>query len=84
MKYRKKPVVVEAFRLGYDDIPEWFLNRPNIYFEEDPEWGLRAFMVCRGDNLKGFEGDYIIRGTRNEVYPCPKRTFEEVYEEVTE
>ena len=26
MKYRKKPVEVEAFRYGYDDEPEWFFN----------------------------------------------------------
>ena len=26
MKYRKKPVEVEAFRYGYDDEPEWFFS----------------------------------------------------------
>jgi len=24
MKYRKKPVVIEAFRMGIDPIPDWF------------------------------------------------------------
>ena len=25
-KYRKKPVVIEAFRLGVDSIPDWFMD----------------------------------------------------------
>ena len=27
MKYRKKPVVIEAFRLGIDYIPDWFMDK---------------------------------------------------------
>lgn len=27
MKYRKKPVVIEAFQLGIDCIPDWFMDK---------------------------------------------------------
>lgn len=37
-KYRKKPIEIEAFRLGIDFIPDWFManfqeNEPNKAFE---------------------------------------------------
>jgi hypothetical protein len=25
-KYRKKPVVIEAFKMGIDPIPDWFME----------------------------------------------------------
>ena len=33
MKYRKKPVIVEAFQFGVDDMPNWFL------LDERVVWG---------------------------------------------
>lgn len=27
MKYRKKPIVIEAFRLGIDCIPDWCMKK---------------------------------------------------------
>ena len=28
MKYRKKPVIIDAFRIGYDKVmPDWFMDR---------------------------------------------------------
>lgn len=26
MKFRKKPVVIEAFQLGIDNMPDWFMD----------------------------------------------------------
>ena len=34
-------------------------------------------------NMKVNDGDYIIRGTHGEFYPCRQDIFEENYEEVT-
>ena len=30
MKYRKKPVIVEAFQFGVDDMPNWFLSDERV------------------------------------------------------
>ena len=27
MKFRKKPIVIEAFQMGIDNIPDWFMNK---------------------------------------------------------
>lgn len=81
MKYRKKPVVVEAFRLWFDPYPEWF-------FDE-----LRAGRLCMDKyvgirtlegEMKAYKGDYIIRGVKGEIYPCKADIFEATYEKVEE
>ena len=78
MKYRKKPVEVEAFRFGYDDEPEWFFNFGMVKDIKDE--------YCIIGNLEGDmrenRGDYIIKGLRGELYPCKPDIFEKSYEKV--
>jgi hypothetical protein len=33
MKYRKKPVVIEAFRFGFDDEPKWLYLEKHIIYQ---------------------------------------------------
>jgi hypothetical protein len=88
-KYLKKPIVVEAFRLGYDDIPDWFtegLNRgKSILFQYSEDGNIKteaAIKTLEGTMLAG-HGDFIIKGIRGECYPCKPDIFEATYEEVT-
>lgn len=83
MKYRKKPVVVEAWKLyGGEKMPNWY--------EEALISGAVRECVGRGiieiDTLEGThrakDGDYIIRGVAGELYPCKPDIFEQTYEEV--
>lgn len=84
MKYRKKPVVIEAFK--------WEGNMNNI-----PEWAHEGFdnkvMNFRGNDmgvyietLEGAHyanvGDYIIQGIKGELYPCKPDIFEQTYDAV--
>ena len=88
MKYRKKPVVIEAFKLNsrgligeelfWDAVSE---NRIIIYnfgknYPQDA-W-------CEIKTLEGImvakTGDYIIRGVEGEFYPCKPDIFEKTYE----
>ncbi len=75
MKYRKKPVVIEAFRLGYDETPSWIVDGENI--------SLDRFEI---DTLEGtmtaLRGDYIIKGVKGELYPCKADIFEATYDKV--
>ena len=84
MKYRKKPIIVEAFQWtgGPDqaDDPEWFA--------EQIKAGDVAFVVG-GMIIKTPQkpivvdaGDYIIRGIKGEIYPCKPDVFEATYEPV--
>ncbi len=78
MKYRKKPVEVEAFRYGYDDEPEWFLNSRMV---KDIQNEYCTICTLEGD-MRGNRGDYIIKGLRGELYPCKPDIFEKSYEKV--
>ena len=96
-KYRKKPVVVEAFK--YDGVliysnGEWYC----------PDWARYAFQngTMYFDSLKCDEppvelfidtlegkhhvsvGDFIIRGVHGELYPCKPDIFAKTYELVEE
>ena len=90
-KYRKKPVVIEAFQFdgylkkyGVSLIPQWATNAykdGTIFFE-----GENHAMYIK--TLEGVHhasvGDYIIRGVNGELYPCKPDIFEETYERVEE
>ena len=79
MKYRKKPVVVEAFRYGFDSVPEWF-SEAAITMRVDGGIGVITLEGCMYAN----KGDYIVKGVRGEIYPCKSDIFEETYEKVEE
>lgn len=92
MKYRKKPVVIDAweFRGHAIGAPEWI--RPEWFFEEiiPAHPGDPAHMRRRGSpllNIPTLEGtmranigDWIIRGVKGEVYPCKPDIFAATYE----
>ena len=78
MKYRKKPVEVEAFRYGYDDEQGWFLNSGMV---KDIQNEYCIICTLEGD-MRGNRGDYIIKGLRGELYPCKPDIFEKSYEKV--
>lgn len=85
MKYRKKPVIIDAFL--YDGTEESAIE---ISSNEDFE-GMLDF---KSGNFDGFyintlegkmhvsKGDYVIRGVSGEYYPCKPDIFELTYEEV--
>lgn len=85
MKYRKRPVVIEAFQLGIDYIPEWFVDA-----EKDNKAILHGHLSGRLnadiETLEGWHhanyGDFIIRGVKGEIYPCKPDIFKMTYEEV--
>lgn len=76
MKYRKKPVEVEAFRLGIDSIPDWF---ESIFTYGDGEM-ITALIYTLEGVMRAEYGDYIIRGVQGEIYPCKPDIFEATYE----
>ena len=90
MKYRKKPVVVEAFKFYVDGMPDWFMDKVssndvilhncnyNKYSIEEAYCEIKTLegvMVADG-------GDYIIKGVQGEIYPCKPDIFEQTYEKV--
>ncbi|UWD47144.1 hypothetical protein NYR90_11365 [Clostridioides difficile] len=84
-KFKKKPVEVEAFRLGYDIEPEWFIGNSRVcnFMEEKC---INGHVSCDLETLEGTmranKGDYIIQGVKGEIYPCRADIFEMTYQKV--
>lgn len=80
MKYRSKVVEIEAFqwKAGYV-APAWFLDaRKNGIAFPDNEGGC-GIKTLEG-TMRASIGDWIIRGTEGELYPCKPSVFERKYE----
>lgn len=84
MKYRKKPVVIEAIKWAGTNLLEWIEQNPSVrnVIQIENAWELTVKTI-EGD-MKAHEGDYIIIGVEGEVYPCKASIFEKTYEEVKE
>lgn len=88
MKYRKKPVIIEAIQfednsdriieihefMGGDTIRVNYEDKNNPYLKIETFEGI----------MKASVGDYIIKGVNGEFYPCKPDIFEKTYERVTD
>lgn len=88
MKYRKKPVVIEAFRFK-DDYPDTIIALQNFMGREiRVSYENPGKPVVKIETLEGVMdasiGDYIIMGVNGEFYPCKPDIFEKTYERVEE
>ena len=79
MKYRKKPVVIEAIQ--FDDSNyiecEKFIGKENY----DNTLNYPNIKTLEG-TMRVSVGDYVIRGIKGEFYPCKPDIFEMTYESV--
>lgn len=84
MKYRKKPVVIEAFlytgnhKRGTD--LTWIdeaVDKDIIFYE----YGQMVIDTPEGIMIAN-KGDYIIKGVKGEIYPCKADIFKMTYEKV--
>lgn len=91
MQYRKKPVVIEAFRWtgGPDQTedPEWIIDliRANkVRFEREGTPEVSMLIETLEGTMRADQGDFVIKGVKGEVYPCKPDIFEATYEAVGE
>lgn len=92
MKYKKKPIVVEAVQwngLNLEEIKD-FVGDSLIYNINDAAWKVGKDAPTVHIKIKTLEGtmiaktgDYIIRGVNGEIYPCKAEVFWRSYEEVS-
>ena len=79
MKYRKKPVVIEAVQFdGTDESIEWLL--PQLTSGEIGRNSQGVYIKTLEGVMKADIGDYIIKGINGEFYPCKPDIFEMTYE----
>ena len=90
MKFRKKPVIVEAER--YDGSKESIARilrlegasrpyRGRIRLYENFYENFLVIPTLEG-NHRADEGDWIIKGVKGELYPCKSDIFEATYEKI--
>lgn len=83
MKYRKKPVEVEAIQFNgarnFDEIKE-FCGKSLVAETHQGEEIIVLHIQTLEGALYAHQGDYIIRGVQGEIYPCKPDIFEQTYE----
>jgi len=84
MKYRKKPVVIEAIQWDGSDeswkqIKESFYD--GHYMQMDMMTGKLRIKTLEGDMFAD-KCDWIIKGIKGEFYPIKDDIFKETYEKV--
>ena len=93
MKYRKKPVIIDAIQWNgknYREIFDFLTNYEltnelmstageNFYIDHDKIKGGLIIKTLEGEHLASI-GDYIIKGVKGEFYPCKPDIFEQTYE----
>lgn len=77
-KYRKKPVIIEAFQYDVtnaDEIKDFVGDKFEV------KNGKAVIHTLEGD-MEVSNGDYVIKGVEGEFYPCKPDIFEKTYEKV--
>jgi len=83
MKYRKKPVVIDAVQWTNNDgslgeILTLSAGNRRVTFAADGTADL-VIETLEGD-MRATVGDWIIRGVKDEIYPCKPDIFAATYE----
>jgi hypothetical protein len=87
MKFRKKPVVVEAFQVHPDDgytrqlPPMWLVNAMSGGSVKPLPNAALAINTLEGE-MRADVGDWIIQGVKGELYPCKNDIFAATYDPV--
>ena len=86
MKFRKKPVVIEAFQFiappkAMPFVPSWYadaIDKGLIFYQggDSPYLTIETLEGAHRAN----DGDWIIRGVKGELYPCKPDIFALTYE----
>ena len=80
MKFRKKPVVIDAEQYLEGDHPLPFVEEGVLSYDEDER---KQFIHTLEGPLWVTHGDWIIKGVKGEFYPCKPDIFAATYEPVT-
>lgn len=82
MKYRKKPVVIEAIKYNGENRKEIekFVGKSLVKYLSDSSL---MIPTLEGEHIATL-GDWIIKGVKGEFYPCKPDIFEATYEPVND
>lgn len=94
MKYKKKPVVIEAIQYTGDNLKqvidftgkhpkfdEWFSSFEEFRTHVHNDRHVFKIFTLEG-TMEALPGDFIIKGIKGEFYPCKPEIFLQTYERV--
>lgn len=92
MKFRKKPVVIEAVRWAGDNPAEVWALTGQDHFDviepgdrgANPDMDAEVFDEIHGVWISLAAGMWVIKGVKGEFYPVAADVFTETYEPVSE
>ena len=87
MKYRKKPVVIEAVQWNPSERGSQIGGWPNSWKKMALKWKvglvhLNLFIPTLEGEMRADKGDWIIKGVKGEFYPIKDEIFRETYDAV--
>lgn len=88
MKYRKKPIVIEAVQFtgtinNLEELSNFIDNQELVISYKNPKCAIIKLQTLEGQMTVSL-GDYIIKGIQGEFYPCKPDIFVQTYEQVGE
>ena len=95
MKFRKRPVIIDAVKFEYTDIgvkalKEFAGDNVGVISKARHAGALAEAHILTLEDGKdnivkhvATEGDWVIRGVKGEFYPCKPDIFEATYEEAS-
>jgi hypothetical protein len=76
MKFRKKPVVIEAVQFTEENYQEVKDFCPALVYIDT----MNGYIKTLEGVMQASEGDWIIKGVNGEFYPCKPDIFQKTYE----
>jgi hypothetical protein len=87
MKFRNKPVIIEAFKWTGDrtqtEDPIWMIeaiNNKTVFFKGKLTQDVKLCINTLDGVMTADRGDYIIQDINGKLYPCKPDKFEKTYE----
>lgn len=86
MKFRKKPIVVEAIEVSdllLTDVGDWPIWMKEAYQQQKVGIFQKGLSISTLEGtMEALKDDYIIQGVNGEIYPCKSDIFEKTYEPI--
>lgn len=83
MKYKKKPVVIEAIQWTGNNLQEIHDFVDDFMIGTEQTFDEHIILIDTLEGLmKASTGDFIIKGIKGEFYPCKPDIFEQTYEKL--
>lgn len=86
-KYKKKPVIIEAFKwtgdINQTEEPDWIVRaimNGTVFFPNKETEEVKLCINTLEGTMTANRGDYIIQGINGELYPCKPDIFDKTYE----